>query len=682
MVDTSAQVLGLSYFGPVAGSPLIPPEVITFYFIIFFALLAVIYFFLHKKKKPVLIWHKIKLFVVVALALKIFFIVGGGLIAAYWLLPTPSVQTTTPLASENNYSTKNKIEVIFDRPVSRSSLEKSIEPAVPGVWVFENSLYSTHFYRKVTFYPTQSLAPDVKYTIALSNIKNPLKISKPYSYNFSFKTQPSPHIVGVTPVSGTGDVAITTPITIALSDKNDSVSEFDFEINPSHSIAAKLDAKKKSYTLSPSTPFKQGTKYTLTVKKTDIILNIPTNTVVQRSNTTQEYEGSFTTREAPGILQFTPAENNVSANAPIVISFSEPMDKKSVEENFSITPLVLGNFTWKDDQSLTFAPTRLANETKYTVTVKKGAKAQGSGFLEQDVVKTFTTIGHVKVAQFAPTDGWFAVGIANQIKTTFDQEVDKKSAESKFSISPQVPGTFSWDSNTMIFTPSQDFIFSTKYKVTIASGVKSIRGLDANKNFEMSFTTQEQTVKLAVPAYLQQHALSCEIAALRMALAYKGHLLSEETLLEQIGVDPTPHSGNIWGNPHNAFVGNVDGRQMVDGYGVYWNPIARVARMYGSATEFQGWGITQLTQALSEGNAVVIWTYSSGGWPTSWNTPDGQNIFAYRDEHAVTAVGYVGPANNPSQLIINDPLTGQVYWQRAFFDKKWASFSNAGVVVY
>lgn len=682
MVDASSQVLGLTDFGPVAGSPLIPPEIVTWYFIIFFILLSVIYFFLHIQRKPILVWHKIKLLVIVALILKVSLLGGGALIASYWLLPRPNIETTTPIQNQNNLGTKKSIEIIFDRPVSRSSLEKSIHPDVPGIWIFADSLYTTHFYRKVTFYPTQSFAPDTRYTITLSNIKNPLKISKPYSYRLSFKTQPSPRVTSVTPVSGTDEIPITNPITVTLSDANDQVSEFDFEINPPHALVTKLDKKKTLYTLSPQEPFKQGTNYTITVKKTDITLHIPTQTVMQRANTTQEYAGVFTTKEAPGIVQFTPSGNDIAPTIPIVISFSEPMNRKSVEENFSISPTTLGNFNWKDDQTLTFVPLKLAYETNYTVTLGKGTKALSSGFFESDVTKTFTTIGRVKVAQFVPKDGWTAVGIGNQIKTTFDQEVDKKSAEAKFSITPQIPGSFSWDGNTMIFTPAQNYSFSTKYAVTITSGVKSIRGLDSNKTFQASFTTQEQTVKLAVPVYLQQHALSCEIAALRMALAFKGTQLSEETILTQVGIDTTPHSGDIWGNPYNAFVGNVDGRQMADGYGVYWGPIARVAKLYRNASEFQGWNITQLTQALSEGNPVVIWTYSNGGWPTSWNTPDGQNIFAYRDEHAVTAVGYVGPANNPSQIVINDPLYGQVYWQRAYFDKKWESFGRSGVVVY
>jgi uncharacterized protein YvpB len=214
------------------------------------------------------------------------------------------------------------------------------------------------------------------------------------------------------------------------------------------------------------------------------------------------------------------------------------------------------------------------------------------------------------------------------------------------------------------------------------SGVESIRGLASNEQFSASFKTQEQTVKLAVPSYLQKYSLSCELAALRMALAFKGVEISEDKILEQIGVDNTPRNGNIWGNPHLAFVGDVNGRQMVDGYGTYWGPIARVARIHRSATDFQGWSIEQLTQVIANNNPVVVWVYSKNGSPTSWVTPKGDSINAVRGEHAVVAVGFVGEKENPSIMIVNDPLIGQVYWQRGHFEQKWDSLGRSGVVIY
>lgn len=59
-----------------------------------------------------------------------------------------------------------------------------------------------------------------------------------------------------------------------------------------------------------------------------------------------------------------------------------------------------------------------------------------------------------------------------------------------------------------------------------------------------------------------------------MALNFKGVNVSEDDLIPKVGFDKTPHNGNIWGNPYTAFVGNISGRQMVDGYGVYWGRAA------------------------------------------------------------------------------------------------------------
>jgi hypothetical protein len=114
------------------------------------------------------------------------------------LLPTPGVIQTIPNESESSFSPTHRVEIIFDRPVNRADLEKSIFPEVPGRWAFENSLYTTHLYRKLVFYPTFSLRPDTTYRVKLSNIRNMINISKPFDYQFQFTTQLSPKVQTVT----------------------------------------------------------------------------------------------------------------------------------------------------------------------------------------------------------------------------------------------------------------------------------------------------------------------------------------------------------------------------------------------------------------------------------------------------------------------------------------------------
>jgi uncharacterized protein YvpB len=674
-------VLGITDFGPVEGTPLIPPSFLTAYFLIYLFLLTLLYVHFSHKRAPLFLSSKIRLLVFIALLLKISLIAGGVIIAGYWLLPTPHIRRSIPLSDSQYFSTTDRIEIVFDKPIARASLEKTITPDTPGRWVFENSLYTTHLYRKLVFYPTYSLQANTTYTIQLSGIKNLTNLSPPYDHTFSFTTQGSPKVLTVAPVNDQNDVMVSDPIIVTLTHPNEHMSEFQFDFEPTFEYETTLDETKRVYRIKPKNPLKQGIHYRLTVKKSDLLINLEDLSIVERQGSTNEYEGVFTTKQAPGITSFEPQGETVLRNQEIGITFSQEMDHKSVEDSISITPSTSLQFTW-NGSLLTIKPQILKSDTRYTITLPKGTMAKDGGFLEEDIVHSFKTIGPARVSAISPQDGWSAVSVHTPIKVTFDQEVDHTSVQKKFSISPLTPGDFTWDGNTMVFTPKDSLESSASYTITIGSGIQSIYGTDSEQEFKSTFTTQHKTTKLRVPAYLQKYSLSCEFAALRMALAYYGTEVSEDTLISHVGFDPTAHTGNIWGNPYNAFVGNIKGKQMVDGYGVYWGPIAKAARNYRNAQEFQGWSIGQLTQALSNNNPVVLWVYSKYGTRTSWNTPDGTSIYAIRDEHAVTAVGFVGPHDNPTQIIINDPLSGQVYLSRSVFDKKWNSFNRSGVVVY
>lgn len=306
-----------------------------------------------------------------------------------------------------------------------------------------------------------------------------------------------------------------------------------------------------------------------------------------------------------------------------------------------------------------------------------------------------------KVVSTLPAAGAKDVALTGPISVQFSQPVSRGVMDK--SITPDVPGVWIFEDpvyathlyRKVVFYPDLGLNSGTTYTVKIAN-IENVLKLFKSGDLEFSFKTkdappvevnaltiiQKQTVKLSVPAYLQQHTLSCEVASLRMALAYKGVVKTEDELLNLVGYDNTPHIGNTWGNPYEHFVGNVNGNQMRDGYGVYWGPIERVAKMFGNAMAFQNGDINLITSNIQKGNPVIIWVYSESGAPTHWKTPGGVDIFAVAGEHTVVVSGFVGPASNPTQIIVNDSLVGQVYWSRALFDHKWATFSQSGVVIF
>ncbi len=396
----------MDYVGPVHGSPLIHPVILYGYAA--FVLLSLFIIFRIPRLRRVFIILHINSFLLLAS------------IATTILIPAPRA-----LKIEHEQS---KITIVFDRPVKRKTLQKSIAPPLPGTWAFEDPIYATHLYRSLVFYPHAPLQPGTTHTVMISEIANFLQF-----------------------------------------------------LSPPLSLTKQLHTKIELVDTS-------------------------------------------------------------------VLGIQHDTSEKTIA--------VLGIF---------------------------------------------------------PGDSWTGVGVDQPIRIQFNQEVNKESAESHIAISPVTHGTFGWDGKTLEFRPVNEWLFNNKYTVYISPGIRGLSGTESTYGYSMAFTTQEKITRLAVPTYLQEYALSCEAAALRMALAYRGVSVSEDELLTKLGTDPTNKNGSVWGNPYVGFVGNVRGKQMTRGYGVYWEPITRVARSYRHAESFTGGNISKLTEMVQRQHPVIIWGYVKNG---------------------------------------------------------------------
>lgn len=474
------------------GSPLIPPRFIIVYLLIFLGIFFYI-FLLIKGKNGTKKKKSLKKIVSAFIGAKLFLLVLISLSAFFYLFPKPQIVQTIPADNSFGIDINRKIEISFDRPVNRKEMVKNLYPYTPGIFIFEDPVYDTHLYRKLSFYPKFQLKNDTSYTLSLTNVRSFLTQSQGDDFRINFRTK-AINVLGI---------------------QNRFVEDGNLHIT-----------------------------------------------------------GTF-----PEI-----GWTQVAADVPIKITFNKPVNKDSIISNFSITPALEG-------------VTRLEN-------------------------------------------------------------------------------------NTFIFTPDRDLPFNTIFTVKIHPGVVGIDGSVLNEEYELYFASQEKIFRLAVPANYQKYALSCEIASLRMALLYRGLDLSEDQLLSDIGLDPAARAGSNWGNPYVGFVGNVRGRQMVNGYGVFWEPVARAANKYRHAQSFENWTIDRLTDSLQKGTPVIVWIALKGGKPVEWTAPSGDKIKTIADEHAVLAVGFAGVRKNPSQIIINDPLAGETYWETDIFEKKWSVFNKSGVAVY
>ncbi len=186
---------------------------------------------------------------------------------------------------------------------------------------------------------------------------------------------------------------------------------------------------------------------------------------------------------------------------------------------------------------------------------------------------------------------------------------------------------------------------------------------------------------LSVAQDYQDQPLSCEAAALKMALAKYSVKVSESEIMKYVGYDSTPHQGSIWGDPGVAFVGNIAGKQNSTGYGVHWDPIGKAAGHWRTAKVLTNGTTSQLAQAILDGHPVVIWGTLGSAHLDSWKTPAGKTVSAWKGEHARTLIGFTGTVGAPVSFIINDPVVGRITWSRNALDQNWATFNRSAVII-
>jgi len=330
-----------------------------------------------------------------------------------------------------------------------------------------------------------------------------------------------------------------------------------------------------------------------------------------------------------------------------------------------------------------------------------------------------------RVVSVAPSNQSNNVSLTETVVIKFDRPVNRNMLN--HNIYPEAYGEWKFEDpliknhfyRTLVFIPAVDFNPSTQYQVKLKNiSSPLIAGLESSYSFSFrtkdvglpnmpkeapenieeldNLVDQSSLIKKAVAEQPkpkitlinvafdhQDYTLSCEAASLKMALAAKGKYVSENQIMEKVGYDGTQRNYNTWGDPYEYYVGDINGKMCTTGYGVYWEPLAKAASNWCPAEAISGWNLKGLLKEIEAGNPVVIW----GALPVknltdcSWYTPEGKYVKAYKEAHVRLVVGFVGEIDNPSKIIINDPLSGRIYWSTSYFLTNWKTFGNSAVVV-
>lgn len=309
------------------------------------------------------------------------------------------------------------------------------------------------------------------------------------------------------------------------------------------------------------------------------------------------------------------------------------------------------------------------------------------------------------------------VPLDSRLVIRFDKPIKRQEVRAR--ITPQAHGEWRFGESLMedhlfrslIFVPSIELKDDTEYSVVV-DNIKGF-GMERPDSFAFSFQTIEvpdqaekedlseitkedspseheedpgtdiEVIMLDIDLDWQDQALSCEAASLKMALAGKGIFVSEDKIMEKIGYDVRGRREEVWGDPNKGYVGDIDGKICVTGYGVHWGPVAKAANYWRDSEVFSNWELKDLIKEIQVGNPIVVW----GVMPNrelndcSWVTQEGKNIRTFKETHVRTVIGFVKEQGRVSQLIINDPFAGRLYWSTSFFLENWSVFNRSGVVV-
>ncbi len=595
---------------------------------------------------------------------KVFFIVYALVITKETYAQRPYVVTTDPASNSRFLTAAPAIYIEFDQPVDTDNITFYTSPEVQGEWVWEEGLLGLPLKRRVTFYPQESFYPGSEVVVYMVGLRQAWHNGESHEHALAYTAPRVPKITETQPTDQQDDVPVNSSLFITYDTPIGGFVDIQLDISPDPGNI-RIENTENVQEIIFTDGLQQDQEYTIDIYQTPRSYQVTTNEDIERGDTEKIHSFRFRTVTAPLIESFSPRGENVLIDQTVRIVFDTDMDRESVEEHLALTPETEGEWSWEDDRTLLFAPAQpLAKDTRYDITLAKGTQNQAGGETQEDLLLGFHTIGAVQVIGINPFSG--ASGIdpnINAISLTFNQEVDRESAQQHFAMTPQVQGSFVWNDNTLVFQPQGPLAYSTRYHIQLAPGVRSVHGLDSTQQFSYQFTTKSQTFVLGIPWFKQEEDFTCNVAATRMALAYRGVNLSEAAIKSGFGI------------------GNNPDEDWVLGYGIHIDPVADFVSQHRSVSIKRNWNIQELLQEVQNGNAVILWLYNRYSQPPGSFVLNG-NYTGYRGMHSEVVRGFIGDPSNPTHILTNDPWRGQLTYTRATFEATWAYLNNTALVVY
>jgi len=290
--------------------------------------------------------------------------------------------------------------------------------------------------------------------------------------------------------------ALDKPIVIAFDQPMDRASvEAAFHIEPE--VEGRLSWEKNDLVFTPAEPLKRGESYQVTVAESaKSAAGLPLKEPVTFAFRTVGYLEVADVQPAPDTEEVgTDAVVTVLFNRPVV-PLTSIAQQAALPHPLTFVPPVTGEGEWLNTSIYRFKPDKgFAPATTYKARVAAGLTDTTGGVLAEDYTWTFTTI-MPRVLETSPRDNDIYVGPSQVITVTFNQPMDRKSAQEHFSLidestGEEVSGDFRWaDDETMVFAPAENLELDTVYMARVTRGARAARVEGATADdYTWSFTT-------------------------------------------------------------------------------------------------------------------------------------------------------------------------------------------------
>lgn len=420
-------------------------------------------------------------------------------------LPPALVETDPPAGSRIGRS--KAITFYFNQAMEQPSVEAALqgEPAPTGrfEWLDEAT---------VRFTPDQAYPASIPVMFDFSTAAraaNGLALQETAQVNF--ETAGPLKVADRLPKPGTVDANPSSAVIVTFTD-------------PIVALGAESSAQPPAFTLQPENPGKGEWVNTSTfifypqpALQGGLTYTIALNPDLKSTSggllsleSLEPAEWTFTTAK-PQILSATWGQRDLSPLDPsIVLTFNQPMDRTSVEQNFRLVGpagvAIKGSFKWSEEKpELTFKPDGLLErETRYTIQVLAAAAGQGGTPLGADFNLDFFSVPVLNVLGTTPpagTEFFTGYGYGSVVIKFSAPLKQSNNYEELVRIEPAISDTsinLTDDGYSLVVNSA--FNPSTKYTFQVSGEIQDAWETKLGKDVVLSLVSEPSPPSLAVPA--------------------------------------------------------------------------------------------------------------------------------------------------------------------------------------